>query len=501
MNTEDASLGHAFTADQMTSLPLEGRDPVSILSLQPGVLYTGNSTDINPDADSRSGAVSGARSDQTNITVDGLDDNDPVFGYAFQGALRSTLDSLEEFRVTTTNSNADAGRSSGAQVSMVTKSGTNQFHGSLYEYNRSRIGEANSWFNERSELEAGNPNVPPHLVRNTFGVSIGGPVIRDRLFFFATYEGQRTHETSIVTRFVPTASFRSGILTYQCDNGQNPTCPASGLFMLNKTDLANLDPFCYGLGNCPQGPGIDPAAMAVFNGYPLPNDPTVGDGLNISGYTFSDPTPDKLDTYIVKLDYNLTSNGSHHLFFRGNLQNDHLTTIGSQFPGQPPAQISTNNGKGLAAGYTTVINNSLVNNFRYGYIREGLGQTGLQTQGYISFYAGGISNPVGETPTTNVQVPLQNFVDDLSWTKGKHTLQLGTNLRIINNLRQSNAQSFTTGESNPTWLAAAEYQEPEQAWILALPNSLPWDSRRFWVRTHPMDRDRFLQPTIWRRVP
>ena len=282
VNTQDASIGHAFTADQMTTLPFEGRDPVSILSLQPGVLYTGNSTDINADADSRSGAVSGARSDQTDITVDGLDDNDPVFGYAFQGALRSTLDSLEEFRVTTTNSNAEAGRSSGAQVSLVTKSGTNAFHGSLYEYNRSKIGEANSWFNERSELEAGNPNVPPHLVRNTFGGSIGGPIIKNRLFFFATYEGQRTHETAIVTRFVPTASFRNGILTYQCDNGQNPTCPTSGLFTLNKTDLANLDPYCYGLGNCPQGAGVDPAALAVFNGYPLPNDPTVGDGLNIS---------------------------------------------------------------------------------------------------------------------------------------------------------------------------------------------------------------------------
>jgi len=454
VNTQDASIGHAFTADQMTTLPFEGRDPVSILSLQPGVLYTGNSTDINPDADSRSGAVSGARSDQTDITVDGLDDNDPVFGYAFQGALRSTLDSLEEFRVTTTNSNAEAGRSSGAQVSLVTKSGTNAFHGSLYEYNRSKIGEANSWFNERSELEAGNPNVPPHLVRNTFGGSIGGPIIKNRLFFFATYEGQRTHETAIVTRFVPTASFRNGILTYQCDNGQNPTCPTSGLFTLNKTDLANLDPYCYGLGNCPQGAGVDPAALAVFNGYPLPNDPTVGDGLNISGFTFSDPTPAKLDTYIVKLDYNLTSNGNHRLFLRGNLQNDHLTTIGAQFPGQPSNQISTNNGKGLAAGYATVISNSLINNFRYGYIREGLGQAGLQTQGYISFYAGGISNPVGESPTTNVQVPLHNFVDDLSWTKGKHTLQFGTNLRIINNLRQSNAQSFTTGSSNPTWLAA-----------------------------------------------
>lgn len=456
VNTEDASIGHAFTADQMMSLPFEGRDPVSILSLQPGVLYTGNSTDINPDADSRSGAVSGARSDQTNVTVDGLDDNDPVLGHAFEGALRSTLDSLEEFRVTTTNSNADSGRSSGAQVSLVTKSGTNNFHGSLYEYNRSKIGEANNWFNERAQLSAGQPNVPPHLVRNTFGGSMGGPIIKNKLFFFATYEGQRTHETAVVTRFVPTASFRGGSIIYQCDNGGlNQTCPKdSGLYTLNKTNLANLDPFCQPLGNCPQGPGVDPAALAVFNSYPLPNDQTVGDGLNISGYTFADPTPAKRDTYIVKLDYNVTQNGSQHLFLRGNLQNDHFTTLGAQFPGQPPAEISTNNGKGIAVGYTFVISNSLINNFRYGYIREGLGKAGLQKSGYIGFYAGGISNPIAETPTTNVQVPLNNFVDDLSWTKGKHSLQFGTNIRIINNLRQSNGQSFINGASNPTWLLA-----------------------------------------------
>jgi hypothetical protein len=458
VNTEDASIGHAFTADQMTTLPFEGRDPVSILSLQPGVLYTGNSTNINRDADSRSGAVSGARSDQTDITVDGLDDNDPVLGYAFSGALRSTLDSLEEFRVTTTNSNAEAGRSSGAQVSLVTKSGTNKFHGSLYEYNRSKIGEANSWFNERAQLLAGQPNVPPHLVRNTFGTSIGGPIIKNRLFFFATYEGQRTHETDVVTRFVPTAGFRKGILTYQCDNaGQNATCPAGGLFTLARntpTDIKYLDPLCSGLGNCPQGPGVDPAALAVFNSFPQPNNPTVGDGYNVSGFTFAAPTPAKLDTYIVKLDYNLTGNGTHHLFLRGNLQNDHQTTKGAEFPGQPASEILTNNGKGLAAGYTTVISNSLINNFRYGYIREGVGKAGLQTTGYIGFYAGGISNPIGETPTINVQVPLHNFVDDLSWTKGKHSLQFGTNLRIINNLRRSNAQSFITGSSNPTWLAA-----------------------------------------------
>jgi len=462
VNTVDASIGHAFTADQMTTLPFEGRDPVSILSLQPGVLYTGNSTDVNPDSDSRSGAVSGARSDQTDITVDGLDDNDPVKGYAFQGAIRSTLDSLEEFRVTTTNSNAEAGRSSGAQVALVTKSGTNNFHGSLYEYNRSRLGEANSWFNERAELEAGNPNLPPHLVRNTFGGSIGGPIIKSKLFFFATYEGQRTHEAAVITQLVPTPTLRNGILRYQCDVGTQ-YCPSAGqygpgIFALTPntpTDLKYLDPYCSGLGNCLQGPGVDPSALAVFKTYPLPNNPNGGgDGLNIGAYTFSDPMPDKLDTYITKLDYNLTENGTHRLFLRGNLQNDHLTGSGAQFPGQPPNIIERNNSKGLAAGYTAVLSNTLINNFRYGYIREGIDQAGLQTQPYIGFYTGGFSNPQGESSTINVQVPLNNFVDDINWTKGKHTLQFGTNLRIINNFRQSNGQSFNSANMNPTWLQA-----------------------------------------------
>jgi len=454
VNSQDATIGHAFTSEQMTTLPFEGRDPVAILSLQPGVLYTGNSSDINPDLDSRSGAVSGARSDQTDITVDGVDNNDPVKGYAFQGALRSTLDSLEEFRVTTTNSGAEAGRSSGAQVALVTKSGTNNFHGSLYEYNRSGIGEANNWFNERSELDAGNPNVPPHLVRNTFGGSIGGPILKNRLFFFATYEGQRTHESAVVTRLVPTATMKKGIITYLCDAG-SPHCPASGVFTLSPSDLAALDPLCSGLGTCPLGPGADPAAEQVFQSYPLPNNPSGGgDGLNIGAFTFSDPTPAKLDTYIAKLDYNLTSNGNHRLFLRGNLQNDHETgSDGSQFPGQPPNTIQTNNSKGLAAGYTAVLSPTLVNDFRYGYIRQGLGQSGLQTRPYIGFYVG-IVPPTGETPTINVQVPVDNFVDDVTWTKGKHTLQFGTNLRIINNARQSDAQSFFTASTNATWLAA-----------------------------------------------
>src|SRR5262249_54180037 len=151
---------------------------------------------VDQSHDSRSGSVNGARSDQTNIVLDGIDNNDQTQGTAFQGALRSTLDSLQEFRVTTSNANADAGRSSGAQVSLVTKSGTNRFHGSVYEYNRTNFGQSNDWFNKRVELEGGLPNTPGQLIRNTFGATFGGAIIKDRAFFFLAYEGQRTRESS-----------------------------------------------------------------------------------------------------------------------------------------------------------------------------------------------------------------------------------------------------------------------------------------------------------------
>jgi hypothetical protein len=131
--------------------------------LQPGVLYFNNNNSASNPAqtqDSRLGAVAGARSDQGNITLDGLDNNDETFGYAFTGVLRSTLDSTQEYRVTTANSNADAGRSSGAQVTLVTKSGTNRFHGSAYEYYRNRYFAANDWFTKKVQANQHLPNKP-----------------------------------------------------------------------------------------------------------------------------------------------------------------------------------------------------------------------------------------------------------------------------------------------------------------------------------------------------
>jgi hypothetical protein len=475
VNTEDATMGHAFNSDQISNLPFEGRDPTGILSLQPGVVFTGNSSRIASASDSRNGSVNGARSDQTNVTLDGVDNNDQLLGAAFQGAVRVPLDSLEEFKVATSNSDAGSGRSSGGQVSLVTKSGTNNFHGSLYEYYRPTFTTGNDWFNKASEVLAGEPNTAPFLLRNTFGANAGGPIIKDRLFFFAAYEGQRKREDLQATRVVPSSNLRDGMISYPCTEGAS--CPVSGVETLTAAQIASMDPNCSSLGSCPQGPGANPllaniggaSASALFNQYPLPNTDTVGDGLDFRGFTFSSPVPSKQDAYVTKLDYNLTANGNHRLFVRGVLNNDNeaerslpLTPYGdgtftqdggAQFPGQPSGQTLHVNSKSLIVGYTATLSSSLINNFRFGYTRQGLDQSGLQTQHFIEFR--GMDNLTGQTPTINTNVPVQNWADDLTKVKGSHTLQFGANLRQIDNERASNAQSFFGAITNTYWLSTS----------------------------------------------
>ena len=376
VNSEDATLGNAFGTSQIASLPFEGRDPTQILSLQPGVTYVGSNVDTNQD--SRGGSVSGARSDQTNITLDGIDDNDQVKGYAFQGALRATLDSLQEFRVTTSDANADQGRSSGAQVSLITKGGTNSFHGSVYEYNRNNVGLANDWFNKQSQLQSGLPNVPGQLIRNTFGATFGGPIIRNKFFFFLAYEGQRTRENTQTTHVVPSDNLRQGILSYDCTG--DPKCPAGGVETLTLQNLATMDPKCTGNGTCPQGPGANPAVMALFQQYPHPNSSAVGDGLNFQGFTFPASTPGMLNTYVAKFDFNITQN--QHVFVRGGLMDDN-NGLGPQFPGQAQSTVMVNNSKGLIAGYTITLRPNLINNFHYGYHSPGGWQHRAAHQTYI----------------------------------------------------------------------------------------------------------------------
>ena len=175
------------------------------------------------------------------------------------------------------------------------------------------------------------------------------------------------------------------------------------------------------------------------------------DGFNYGGYTFSASTPVTLNTYIAKIDYNINTN--HRLFVRGNLQGDRSSQA-PQFPGLPASLSDVTPSKGLAVGYTAVLTPSLINNFRYGFVRQALDETGSGNKTFITLR--GLNSPHGETyDSFAVAVPVHNFVDDVTWTKGKHTLQFGANFRMIGDLRDSTLTSFSGGSTNASWLDVA----------------------------------------------
>jgi hypothetical protein len=442
LNTSDASMGNAFDAQQVEQLPIEGRNVPDLLTLQPGVTFLGRTDDQNGTnaignnaSDSRSGTVNGGRSDQSNITLDGVDVNDINNGYAFTSVLRVTQDSVAEFRVTTSNPTADEGRSSGAQVALVTRSGTNQIHGAAYEYNRSNFLEANDFFNKQQQLAAGLPNKPPKLIRNIFGVALGGPVKKDRVFLFMNYEGRRdTEGVSVNAGTVPTPSFRGGNLQYEYQKNVGDS-----VYTLTPADIKGMDP---------QNIGDSAAMLQLLQSYPQPNDPTQGDGLNVEGFRFPYTLARSYNTYIARLDWNI--NSKHSLFWRGNLQNDDEPAPPA-FPGQPPSTSALTNNKGFAVGYTAILSNSLVNNLRYGFTRQGVDLAGISNQPHV--YLSAVAQPQAFTRSTSTIVPVQNIVDDLSWTKHTHNLQFGENLRLIDDHSVTNANSFPDGQMNQGWLS------------------------------------------------
>ena len=441
INTVDASLGNSFDQNQVRQIPLEGRNVPDLLSLQAGVAYTGNRPDIDKDQDTRNGSVNGARSDQSNITLDGVDVNDQSSGYAFTSVLPVTLDSVQEFRVTTSNYNADEGQGSGAQVSLVTKSGTNNWHGSLYEYHRNTITSANDYFVKQAELTTGQPNTPDKLLRNIFGVSVGGPIKKDRLFFFVNYEGTREREEQSTVRTIPTPSLCQGTIQYADVNG--------GITTITPTQLQSLDPLGAGIN-----PAIENASRTGYfdktfcSGQFVTNDPSVGDGLNYSGYRFRAPVSLDNNAFIARLDYHLTADGKHTLFWRGALQNI-FNPQAPFLPGAPPEQTLTDHSKGFVVGYTAVLSPTAVNSFHWGFTRQSTGILGNSNQQWNEFY--GLDQ--GIFYTHNAQTPVHNLLDDFSWTKGKHTLQFGTNVGFARDPRLSYQHSFSVGKGATNWMA------------------------------------------------
>lgn len=434
LNKQDATIGNNFQNAQITQLPLESRNVVALLSLQPGVA---------PD-----GTVTGSRADQANITLDGVDVNEQQTGLdqlalaqglseAFSSVLRVTPDSVQEFRVTTTNANATQGRSSGAQVALVTKGGTNQFSGSLYHFHRNTATTANDFFNNRTiDPDTGQSIPRPKLLRNLFGGSIGGPIKKDRFFFFYNYEGRRDSAEQSVLQVVPLPSLGRGEVRFPNSSG--------GVTTLTANDINTIFPAV----------GVNPIGLAVLADaaarYPA-NATTVGDGFNTAGFRFNAPTSANFNTNILRLDYNLTSDARHQLFFRGNYQQD-LVEFAPAFPDTPPPSF-WGHPLGFVVGHTWAISNSLVNDFRYGLTRLGFTNFGDSDQNLISFRF--VYTPRLFNRTLSRTTPVHNFTDDMSWTKGNHNFQFGANVRIIRNSRESAANAFDTAVANPSFYASS----------------------------------------------
>jgi Carboxypeptidase regulatory-like domain/TonB dependent receptor len=440
LNTTDATIGNTFTQQQVVNLPLNARNVVGLLSLQPGVVPNTESAEFTDEAH-RGGYVNGSRSDQSNVTLDGVDVNEQQGGAAFFSVLRSTPDSLQEFRVTTTNANADQGRSSGAQVSLITKSGTNAFHGSLYEYHRNTVTTANNWFNNQAGVER------PALLRNNFGGAIGGPIKKNKIFFFANYEGFRQASSTTVVRQVPLPTLGQGIVRYRSATGASgvgcPTGTPAGVICLTRAQISAAYLAANGID-----PGTNSAVLSVLSAaatrYPA-NDTTTGDGLNTGGFRFNASTPVRQNAIIGRFDANLTNR--QILSLRFNYQDDHSTGI-RRFP-DTLAPINWQHPKGMAANHTWTISRNIINNFRYGLTRDSFTNGGDSQANSISFRF--IFQPLNFSRTLSRVTPVHNFVDDLTWIRGNHTFQAGANIRLITNSRTSQGQGFDSAVVNPSF--------------------------------------------------
>jgi Carboxypeptidase regulatory-like domain len=448
LNTTDASIGNVIEERRMKELPIQLRNsPASLIGLQPGVV--GNN--VGTGATNRVGSVTGSRADQGNITVDGIDANDQATGQAFATTGNAPIDAIQEFRTVTANPAASEGRSSGGQIELITKSGTNNWHGSLREFNRTAATAANSFFNNRSGIER------PQLTRNQYGGSIGGPVYfprfgeggpalfngKDKLFFFFDYEARRDAQGISYTRTVPLPHFRNGSLAFV-----NAGCPTNSrlntrpecITILTPAQVAALDPLHI---------GGDQALLSFVNQrYPLPNDLTLGDGINTGGFRFNAPSLRADNNYTGRVDWNISN--AQRLFVRANKisanQTDTVNNVAAQFPGDPEtAQIITGD-YAIAVGHNWTATPNFVNSATVGITKSVLDFPNLfhpsspQSYGFTP-----LSAPFADFRTQARNVPVWTYRDDVNWTRGSHGIIFGASIKTIN--QRSN---FTADYNFPT---------------------------------------------------
>lgn len=444
LQTENATMGSTVTAEVLLTLPNLNRDASSFLTLQPATAPAVNGGDLY------GGQVAGSLSDQNTYMLDGGnvtsdlegDNNYTNNGVGGRGAIPTPVESIEEFKVATNNQTADFFSSAGGQVIMVTKRGTNAYHGSAYEYFQSQVLNANTWSNNRH----GNPIVKFH--DNRFGGSVGGPLLPGKhlggkTYFYAFYEGRRFPGTAQVYEWtVPSALMRQGILQFCIPNAGGNGCTIQQFNLKTSAACGNGTQACD-----PRGIGISPLVQQFWNKYePLPNDPSYGDTLNTQGYRAALSLPEKTDYGALRLDHDFGDKWRVFLSYR--ISNDiapssNQIDIGGLLPGDQlgtPAAASSNPvfPRYAVAGLTGTLTNNLINEFHVSYLlnrwfwaRQGVTNALSNVPAGIEFSDSQLDCmcPLNmDTQNSRNRVwdgHDWNYSDTLSWVKGTHYLQFG----------------------------------------------------------------------------
>ena len=429
VQTTDSQVANSVTIKDIETLPQLARTPITLAIFEPGV-------QINPQADgSSSGAdysfahVNGLRQGSNNNTLDGIDVNDSVAPRIGLSLTANNTDSVEEARVVTDGGKAEYGRSAGAQTQLVTRSGTNSLHGNGFDYLRNRDFNANDFFDNG----AGVPI--PVLIQNTFGGSVGGPIKRNKIFFFGNYQGIRTHAQAVQNTAVPTATALQGI--YEWNAGGT----------VNQYSIVNNDPLHK---------GIDPTVAALLKLYPTPNNNNCSgaDGLNVSCYIFNFYNGSLSDQFTIKMDYDI--NQKMHIFERTSWQRntaiDSLNGAQNVVPGEAPG---TQGGKrwGVAGGWDWTISGSMVNEFRYGHQSASVDFNRPEREDgpMVSFNTW--TTPILTAFPQGRNSPVNEYTDNLTKIHGSHTFKFGGQFRFTNQYGFNDAGiypniSLSTANSN-----------------------------------------------------
>ena len=430
LQTADATIGNVISGRDILRLPTQSRDATELLNLQPGAMQNPSSNGVDNTFSTSGGAVAGARGDQNVVSLDGIDVSvNASFGAEFRPVFPLSVDSISEFRVGITNPNATFGIAGGAQENVTSRSGTNGFHGAGYWYDQNTAFNANEWDNNFTGLPR------PHNVDNRVGAAVGGPIQKDKTFFFFNYEIRRFDQSIRSERIVPSADLRNGFLNFPDANGN-----------LIRYNLQQYDP---------RAVGISPTIQKMWNLMPQGNDPGVGDGVNILGYLQNIPAKRKDDSGSLRLDHSFSSNlhflaryeYSRDLNPQG--QADLLTANsgrGATFLGQ-----NATFGDGLITGLDWIVKPTLISSLHFGWIRSRINSTpelANQIAQQLNLPGTGSANgpvflQVANFPNSNpyqLNLPIDNaggrsYVDstsyqireDLNWTKGTHSFAFGGN--------------------------------------------------------------------------